>query len=117
MVRSYIIIDPGLALPYLHLNYDVQVKCLLYIIDNIIPSLDAPNFFRYEVIPVEYLGGPYPAIGMYTERDYNNWEEANTLAEDMSDKINRIITNIGIDNLHALSKDYTTRWSDIVSEV
>ena len=62
------------------LSDDAQVRCLSYLLKKIDDVLTEPLDILYldkfiavpegvffEIIPIQYHGGPYPGIGMYTD--------------------------------------------------
>lgn len=117
--HGYALVDPGLAAPWCELstNYDAQVRCLAYLIRKIPEFFPLPEDIKFEVIPCEYLGGPHPAIGMYSER----WKAERDSSEDltvsslhMGDRLEAFIAEIGVERLVELSSAEEGRWQDIL---
>lgn len=83
---------------------------------RIIPALEAiPPEVGLELIPVQYLGGPYPGIGLYStacvETDEELWELANRITE----KLNSQAELLGMASLVELSSAEDIRWQDVLN--
>lgn len=104
---GYYIIDPGLALPKYALDPDAQVRRLSYLL-TIIPEVNlTPQAAKFKIVPDEYLGGPYPAIGMYTEMFVDTAQNLTQLSFTIGDQLASFILETGIERLLELSSKET----------
>jgi len=65
--QGYVIVDPGLAQPQYGLTDEAQARVLSYLMHHLEGIATLPEGVKFAIIPVQYLGKPYPAIGLYTE--------------------------------------------------
>lgn len=116
MKRGYQIVDPDLERSALSLNYDAQVQCLSYLIGQMKEIVDFPTGVLFEVIPVQHhYGGPYPAIGLYTETAVATDEDLLRLAVRIGEQLEAYIKNIGVEELLGYASEDTTSWQDILN--
>lgn len=109
---GYDLIDPGLSLPGTSLTDDERVRCLSYIIGR----MKALGFSllvdrRIEVIPVRYVGAPYPCIGIvklaaWTASERNDFNRLERFAQ-------QIAGEMGIEGLKAASMGIDTTWESV----
>lgn len=113
--RGYQLIDPGLGLPELALDQDTQVRCLSYLMKRLPELVGVPAGVLFELIPAQYLGGPYPAIGLYTQATGGTDEEMNRLAFQITGLLEDYIQHLGIGRLLQLSEEQQDRWQDVLA--
>jgi len=109
--RGYQIIDPGLNLP---LSYDTQGRCLSYLMRRIGEITPVPQGVLFELIPVQYLGDPYPAIGLYTETFVDTDANLCRLSFAIGEELERFIEQTGLEHLIERSSAEDVRWSDVL---
>jgi hypothetical protein len=114
-IFGYYVIDPGLALPMYKIDPDAQVRCLSYLVTRIPEFNLAPKGAKFTIIPDEYLGGPYPAIGMYTETFIDTSEKLTQLSFMIASKLKSLIAEIGLIQLIKFSSSETLRWQDVLT--
>jgi hypothetical protein len=112
--RGYHVVDPGLALPRVALSPDEQVRCLAYLMSRMREIVSVPEGVLYELIPDEYFGGPYPAIGLYTDTFIDTSENLSFLSLVIGEQIEAFIKQIGVDHLLELSAGETVCWQDVL---
>lgn len=108
-------IDPGLGLPELGLTDDEQVRCLAYLMRNIRTLAAVPPGVGFEIIPAEYLGGPYPAIGLFTHPHQEAVGDLSPLVSTITDRLQTYIAEIGVQRLLDLSGSEPLRWEKILA--
>ena|ERR1051326_2958415 len=114
MDRGYQLVDPGLALPEANLTDDAQVRCLSYLIKQMDKIAMVPPGILFEIIPVEYLGGPYPCIGMYTEKTEAGDENLTRLSLNIENQISSYVKQIGLERLLELSSGEAITWQEVL---
>lgn len=103
------IIDFGLGYTNPELTYDEQVKCLSWLIRQL-PSIYAipPNSVM-KVIPAEFLGGPYPAIGLWAEgRGYE-------IVFSIEELLAELVEKMSVKKLLDLSATETLIWEEVLN--
>jgi hypothetical protein len=113
MKRGYQLIDPGLKL----LGYeskDEQTRVLSYLSTNIAAILSVPPGIGFEVIPAQYTGDPYPAIGLFTERFVADDQELTRLSLRLERELRQHIREIGVERLLLLAADEELTWAEVL---
>ncbi len=111
-MEGYYIVDPGLALPEYHLSCDIQAQCLAYLINKIKDQFATEGIF-FTVIPVNYLGPGYPAIGMTTADKNANPSEMTRLSFRIGDRLSSDVEQMGLDNLVKKAASENLTWREI----
>jgi hypothetical protein len=112
--RGYQIVDPGLALPEVGLSEDAQVRCLAYlagVLDDLVPL---PARIHVDVIPIEYLAGPYPGLGLYTEDSEIDNDALLRLARAAEERLAEFVQQTGVARLEELTRGESLTWSEIL---
>jgi hypothetical protein len=112
--RGYQLIEPNLGLPELALDPDAQVRCLSYLKQQIPDLIPVPAGVLFELIPAQYLGGPYPAIGLYTAAGVHTASEMACLAFQIMDLLEDQIQQLGHRRLLELSQNEAICWQDVL---
>ncbi len=97
------------------MSFDAQVRCLSYLIKRIGDVVAVPSNVRFEIIPAEYLGGPYPAIGMYSVGPAEEDKTPGLNPFFIEERLSAFIQQVGLERLQELSSDETKTWQDILS--
>ena len=90
------------------------MQCLSYLLKRLDSLVSVPSGVMFEIIPVEYLGGPYPCIGMYAETNRDGGADLTCFAFDIEGQLEAFIQKIGIDQLLESSFEETLRWQEIL---
>jgi len=112
--RGYQIVDPGLASPQYSLSDDAQVQCLTYLMRRIPDIASVPQGVLFELISVQYLGGPYPAIGLYTKTPIDTDANLCRLSFAIGEGLERLIERTGVERLMELSSGEDVCWNDVL---
>jgi len=109
--RGYQLVDPGLTQP---LSYDERTRCRSYLMRQIGDIMPVPKGVLFELTPAQYLGGPYPVIGLYTETFVDTDANLCRLSFVLSERLGQFIKQIGLERLLALSSQENVRWDDVL---
>ena len=115
--RGYQVVDPGLASAELGLDPDTQVRILSTLIRRARESHPIPHEIQAEVIPVQYLGRPYPGIGLYTEPGVATDDELADLALWLAAHLETFVREQGVERILDLSSAEPLRWQDVLKSV
>jgi hypothetical protein len=112
--RVHHIIDPGLGLPQVALSPDEQVRCLSYLLRRIPELVEVPPGVHFEVTPAQYLGGPYPAIGLHTDATADQEEDCWPLQMEITQKLEAYVQGLGLERLLELSSAEAISWREVL---
>jgi hypothetical protein len=73
-----------------------------------------PDVLLFEIIPAQYLGGPWPAIGMYSEASVASGIDETLLSITLGDQLRSKFQEIGLENLIAASATETLTWREVL---
>lgn len=112
--RGYQIIAPHLGLS--SLTPDTQVRCLSYLIVHMDEIIDIPPGLALRIIPVTYMGGPYPSIGIYSEYDTDLTTQISDIVTSYERLVENYVHKISLERLMELSADETITWREILDQ-
>lgn len=115
MKQGYVIVDPGLAQPQYGLSDKAQARVLSYLMHHLEGIAKLPEGVKFAIIPVQYLGKAYPAIGLYTETATGREEELTQFSFALEEKIENYIGKIGTGRLSKVSSGEQVNWNKMVS--
>jgi hypothetical protein len=115
MQRGFQVIDPGLVSPRHDLSFDEQTRILSHLIHYLETKTQVPHGIRFCLIPVKYLGPPYPGIGLYAEQPIEGNYNLTRLALNLGEQLERHIEQVGVGQLNRLSHSEAARWADVLS--
>jgi len=110
--QGYVIVDPGLAQPQYRLTDEAQARVLSYLMHHLEGIAELLEGVKFAIISVQYLGKPYPAIGLYTETATGREEELTQFSFALEEGIEEYIGKIGADSLSKLSSGEQVNWND-----
>jgi len=114
MKIGYYIVDPGLGLAEMALDLDAQVRCLFYLKEEINQIVSVPSGIFFDVITVQYIGGPGPVLGMYSETMIDTAENMTKLSFLIEESMEAFVNRIGLNELLILSSNESASWRDIL---
>jgi hypothetical protein len=112
--RGYILIEPDLRLVVSWPDCDTWVHCLSYLVKRIGEGVAIPSGVMFELIPAQYLGGPYPAIGLYTTMYVDTDENLWNLAWKIQEELDTLVAHLGRERLLELSANEAVCWKDVL---
>jgi hypothetical protein len=115
MPQGYQLVDPGLGLPEIGLDYDTQVRCLAYLLRDVRKLAQVPTGVQFELIPVQYLGDPYPCIGLFTTTYMDSDDELCDFSLRLSDQLAAYIVVLGVSRLVELSAGEAVCWEAVIN--
>jgi len=113
--QGYVIVDPGLAQPRYGLSDEAQARVLSYLMHHLEGIAKLPKGVKVAIIPVQYLGKAYPAIGLYTETITGREEELTQFSFALEEEIEKYIRKVGADRLSELSSGDQINWNQVLS--
>lgn len=117
-VRGYILVGTSVSLDTaLGTEDDTTVRCLSYLIKqfNQIPDLPIPENVDFEIIKAQYVGDPYPSIGMFSVGITQSDAQLTDVSFVMGRVLDQWINEFGLANLVAASAHETLTWQDILN--
>ena len=93
---------------------DAEVRCLSYLMRRISQLMPIPEGVFFELIPAQYLGGPYPCIGLYTHRFVDTDQSLCRLSFVIGGRLEQFVQDIGIERLLVLSAEEDVCWKDVL---
>lgn len=125
MPRGYQLLDPIDAATdgsgwtqeeWVRFRYGEWIGCLSYLCNHIHEILEVQPTVGAEVIVGQYIGGPWPCIGLYDDEDSASEEMLCQLSLELFDQMDAYVQNIGLERLRALAKDETLTWQDVLNQ-
>jgi len=113
--QGYVIVDPGLAQPQYRLTDEAQARVLSYLMHHLEGIATLPEGVKFAIIPVQYLGKPYPAIGLYTETATSREEELTQFSFALEEEIEDYIEKTGAAHLSKLASGEPSYWNKVLS--
>ena len=96
------------------LGDDAQVQCLAYLMRCIYEIVAVPDGVLFDLIPIQYTGGPYTGIGLYTEESVDTDENLCRLSLAIEARLEEYVKHIGLPELLELSSAEEIRWQDVL---
>ncbi|BDI30784.1 hypothetical protein CCAX7_28350 [Capsulimonas corticalis] len=97
------------------LDFDTITRLLSYLSKEIYHIAAIPSGVLFEVIPAQFTGGPYPSIGLFTERFVDMDANLCHLSDKLMDDLNGYVNRIGINELIFASMDEQITWEDVLA--
>jgi len=85
-----------------------------YLMRQIGDIMPVPKGVLFELTPAQYLGGPYPVIGLYTETFVDTDANLCRLSFVISERLEQFIKHMGLERLLELSSKEDVRWDDVL---
>jgi len=114
MARGYQLLDLSLS-DFRELNNDQRAQILSWIIGRIRQLTDVPPGVGFEVIPTQYIGPPYPAIGLYDEGSGKTSNELRRLGVDLMYQLLPYVRREGPATLAKAAEGESITWQEVLA--
>jgi hypothetical protein len=96
------------------LQGDEAVRCLSYLAKRIDEFTTMPNGLRATIVPAQYLGDPYPAIGLYVDEGFYVADHENVWPLPLEEKLNDYVQQVGLATLLERAKGEELTWAQVL---